>query len=90
MWRSFGSRQAKGGKLIGATIYYLIVNVESIFSSTGVTVINNLEFKMHIFTLNVELIIELYAPYVRAPLSRLFSLSADGHDRLFPRFFLIG
>ena len=72
MWRSFGSRQAKGGKLIGATIYYLIVNVESIFSSTGVTVINNLEFKMHIFTLNVELIIELYAPYVRAPLSRLF------------------
>lgn len=67
-----GSRQAKGGKLIGATIYYLIVNVESIFNSTGVTVINNLEFKMHIFTLNVELIIELYAPYVRAPLSRLF------------------
>ena len=62
MWRSFGSRQAKGGKLIGATIYYLIVNVESIFSSTGVTVINNLEFKTHIFTLNVELIIELYAP----------------------------
>ena len=72
MWRSFGSRQAKGGKLIEGTIYYLIVNVESIFSSTGVTVINNLEFKMHIFTLNVELIIELYAPYVRAPLSRLF------------------
>ena len=36
------------------------------------TVTNNLEFKMHIFTLNVELIIELYAPYVRAPLSRLF------------------
>lgn len=72
MWRCFDSRQAKGGKLIGATNYYLIVNVESIFSSTGVTVINNLEFKMHIFTLNVELIIELYAPYVRAPLSRLF------------------
>ena len=73
MWRSFGSRQAKGVKLIGATIYYyLIVNVESIFSSTGVTVINNLEFKMHIFTLNVELIIESHAPYVRAPLWRLF------------------
>lgn len=53
-------------------VFYLIVNVEIIFSSTGVTVINNLEFKMHIFTLNVELIIELYAPYVRAPLSRLF------------------
>ena len=62
MWKSCGSRQGKGSNLTGATIYYLVVHLVSIFSSTVVTVINRFGFKIpvHIFTLNVGLPVKPY------------------------------